>query len=208
MTDKPDGRTERARAAREERRAQILAAALEVFAAKGFHTTSITDLVEAAGVARGTFYLYFDSKDTVFCELLDDLLERFRASVKGIDVASGAASAVDQLVTTVVRILDAAASSQALATIVFKEAVGLDQVVDDRIVSFEEALHDYVRVSLANGVRLGWLRPHDTEVVATLIYGSIRQVIYRYVVVEAGRFDREHVARAMVEHHLLGLIAR
>ena len=51
--DEVDGRTRRAQEAREVRRAAILQAALQVFARRGYHATSITDLVEAAGVARG-----------------------------------------------------------------------------------------------------------------------------------------------------------
>ena len=86
-----DGRSARARALREERRAQILDVAVQVFADKGYHGTSITDLVEAAGVARGTFYLYFDGKHVIFLELLDDLLQRFRGSVRGVGWAVCAA---------------------------------------------------------------------------------------------------------------------
>jgi AcrR family transcriptional regulator len=62
----PDGRVRRGHETREARRAQILESALTVFATKGYHETSVTDLVDAAGVARGTFYLYFDSKEAIF----------------------------------------------------------------------------------------------------------------------------------------------
>lgn len=201
-----DGRTERARALREERRAQIMAAALSVFADKGYHAASITDIVEAAGVARGTFYLYFEGKHVIFLELLDDLLGRFRTSVRGVDLSPEAPPIIDQIVATLGRILDAAASSRALATIIFREAVGLDDDVDARVNTFETRLHDYVRVSLDNGVGMGLLVPHDTDVVATCIYGSIRQVIHRYVVVQDDQFDRTHVARQLVQHHLFGLL--
>lgn len=202
-----DGRTERAKAQREERRAQILATSLQVFATRGYHGTSVTDLVEAAGVARGTFYLYFDSKQAIFLELLDALLEAFRGTVQGIDVAQGSAVMVPQVEATVVRILAAATASRAVATILFREAVGLDAEVDARIAAFEEALHGYIRMSLDNGVRLGWLRPHDTDVAATCVYGSMRQVISRFVIGEEQGWDPEHVAREVVAHHVRGLAA-
>lgn len=201
-----DGRSARAEKLREERRAQILEAALRVFADQGYHAASISDIVKAAGVARGTFYLYFDGKQQIFLQLLDDLLETFRSSVKGVDIDKGSAVMADQLVGTVVRILDAAASSRPLATVLFREAVGLGDEVDAKVVAFEEALHGYVRVSLDNGIRLGWLREHDTDVVATCIYGSIRQLIYRYVVVGEDGFDREAVAREVVALHVFGLL--
>lgn len=202
-----DGRTERAKAQREERRAQILGSALQVFATQGYHATSVSDLVEAAGVARGTFYLYFDSKQAIFLELLDALLEAFRGTVQGIDVTQGSAVMVPQLEDTLVRILAAARASRAVATILFREAVGLDAEVDARIEAFEQALHGYIRASLDNGVRLGWLRAHDADVAATCIYGSMRQVISRYVIGEGEAFQPEHVAREVVAHHVRGLAA-
>lgn len=205
MSQLPDGRTERARAQREERRAQILDAALEVFAAKGYHAASISDLVDACGVARGTFYQYFESKNDVFVALLDELLIRFRGSIRGVDLSADAAPVQLQLVATLSRILTAAESSRALATILFREAVGLDADIDGRIVGFEAALHAYVKTSLDRGIEFGLLVPHDSEVVATLIYGGIRQVIYRYVVVD-GKLDAERVATALVEHHLRALV--
>jgi AcrR family transcriptional regulator len=60
---------------RDRRRAQILKAATGVFAAKGFHQTRISDVIAAAGIARGTFYLYFDSKGELFLGLLRELLQ-------------------------------------------------------------------------------------------------------------------------------------
>lgn len=203
-----DGRTERARAQREERRAQILDAALHVFASKGYHAASISDLVDAAGVARGTFYLYFESKNDVFVALLDGLLATFRGTVKGVDLSEGAPPVHEQLVATVVRILDAAASNRALATIVFREAVGLDADTDGRLLLFESALHTYVQAALDRGVAAGLLRAHDSDVVATCIYGSMRQVIIRYVVVDGdGGIEAERIARALVDHHLTGVLA-
>ena len=44
----------------------------------GYHDASIVKITEAAGVAQGTFYLYFDSKQAVFDELVRDLNRRVR----------------------------------------------------------------------------------------------------------------------------------
>jgi AcrR family transcriptional regulator len=56
---------------RETRRQQILSAATTVFAQKGYRHASVSDIIEAAGIARGTFYLYFQSKEEVFLALID-----------------------------------------------------------------------------------------------------------------------------------------
>jgi AcrR family transcriptional regulator len=71
-----DGRRLKARGART--RAKIVAAAEEVFTELGFHEASIVKITEAAGVAQGTFYLYFASKQEVFEEVVLDLNRRIR----------------------------------------------------------------------------------------------------------------------------------
>ncbi|MGO9390136.1 TetR/AcrR family transcriptional regulator [Rhodoblastus sp.] len=56
----------RTEAEREERMRTIRAAALDVFAAKGFAAARLDDVAQAAGVAKGTIYLYFKSKEDLF----------------------------------------------------------------------------------------------------------------------------------------------
>jgi AcrR family transcriptional regulator len=59
-------------------RTRILEAAEQVFAKHGYHDASIVKITEAAGVAQGTFYLYFGGKQQVFDELVEDLNRRVR----------------------------------------------------------------------------------------------------------------------------------
>src|SRR5262249_12774484 len=68
--------------AQEERRREILEAAVRVFARKGYHTCRVGDIAEEAGVSHGLLYHYFDSKEaileTVFRETWSDLLSALR----------------------------------------------------------------------------------------------------------------------------------
>jgi AcrR family transcriptional regulator len=63
-------------------RRRLLDAAEQVFAELGYLDASIVKITEAAGVAQGTFYLYFDSKKAVFDELVRDLNQRVRHAMK------------------------------------------------------------------------------------------------------------------------------
>jgi len=67
---KPDARAQR----RGERRDAILAAALEEFAARGFAAARLDDVARRAGVAKGTIYLYFRDKESLFQELVRTML--------------------------------------------------------------------------------------------------------------------------------------
>src|ERR1700748_2655229 len=55
---------------REARREAILAAALDEFSAQGFAAARLDDVARRAGVAKGTIYLYFADKETLFQELI------------------------------------------------------------------------------------------------------------------------------------------
>jgi AcrR family transcriptional regulator len=80
-----------ARTARGARtRTRLLHAAEQVFTELGYHDASIVKIAEAAGVAPGTFYLYFAGKLEIFDELVEDLNGRVRQAMA--DAASRAAT--------------------------------------------------------------------------------------------------------------------
>ena len=58
--------------ARAARRDQIIAAAAECFSRSGYHATTMADIAEAAGVSKGTPYLYFPSKEVLFIALYEE----------------------------------------------------------------------------------------------------------------------------------------
>jgi AcrR family transcriptional regulator len=71
----PAARRQRRHAPAEVRRAQILEAALECFATRGYHTATMDDLVRASGLSKGTLYWHFSSKEEVFLALFDRFVE-------------------------------------------------------------------------------------------------------------------------------------
>ncbi|MGE3326101.1 MAG: TetR/AcrR family transcriptional regulator, partial [Acidimicrobiia bacterium] len=64
-----------------ERRDQLLRVALTMFSSKGFHSTSMNDVAEAAGVTKPVLYQHFASKRQLFKELLADEGDRLRNAI-------------------------------------------------------------------------------------------------------------------------------
>jgi AcrR family transcriptional regulator len=62
-----------------DRRSQLLAAARSVFAKKGYESATVAEIVAGAGVAQGTFYLYFPGKDALAGAFAEQFAERFAA---------------------------------------------------------------------------------------------------------------------------------
>ena len=59
--------------AKDERRQELLSAALDEFYEKGFAATRMSDIAKRAGLSKGTLYLYFDSKEDLFRGLMETL---------------------------------------------------------------------------------------------------------------------------------------
>ena len=134
-----DGRILRADARREHRRALILDSAVETFSTKGYHQTRVADIIKSAGIARGTFYLYFESKNAIFLGFLEGLLEEFLSGIEGVDTRPDAPPVYNQLLDRVTVIVQSAASNASLARIIFREAVGLDAEVDQNSATLTTA---------------------------------------------------------------------
>src|SRR5215207_8910446 len=71
-----------------DKRDALLRAAIDTFAARGFFNAQVADVARAAGVAAGTVYLYFRSKDdlltSIFEKTMKDAIAEGRASIAGI----------------------------------------------------------------------------------------------------------------------------
>jgi len=62
----------------QERREQLIVCAARLFAERGYHPTSVADIVAALGVGKGVFYWYFTSKEELLGEILEDALRSMR----------------------------------------------------------------------------------------------------------------------------------
>jgi AcrR family transcriptional regulator len=83
MSSSPPGRAPEPATARGQRtRQKLLDAAEAVFGELGYERASIVEITRAAGVAQGTFYVYFPSKKAVFVELVWELNRKLRRSLR------------------------------------------------------------------------------------------------------------------------------
>ena len=85
----------RRRLTAEERRTEILDAALSAFSRKGYHATSIDDIAGEAGVSKALIYEHFASKQELYADLIArnarELTQRVAAALVGVELESGMA---------------------------------------------------------------------------------------------------------------------
>jgi len=165
---------------RAERRRHLLDCALDVFAEKGYHAASISHIIKQAGVARGTFYLYFESKRSVFEELLDEMLAALGTHIKRIDPSRGATGVLAQMEANVDGVISHLLSNPSMLRLLLAEAVGLDAGFDQKLTEFYDQVLVIIEQALEEGKQMKLVgKAIDTKVAALCILGSIKEVLYQ-----------------------------
>lgn len=162
--------------ARSSRRAQILRCGKEVFSKKGYHNASVSDLIAQAGIARGTFYIYFENKRHIFDTLLEELLQELRRRIQPIRLEAGSPEPLDQLKANIRRVLELVVNEPELIQILLRHASGLDEQARALLDAFYDRVLTLIERSLEHGIRLGLIRPVSSRIAAACILGTVKEV--------------------------------
>ncbi len=174
-----------------ERRKELLRAARDVFATKGYHDAKVDDIVAAAKVAKGTFYLYFPDKRSVFSELVDLLFQRLGAAILKVDTKADVEAQVKHNIRAIVAVL---LDDPALTRILLSYAAGLDPAFEAKIRSFYDGVRMLLEQSLAEGQRLGIVGEGDPRLFATFSLGALKELLFENVIAEVARPREEIVS--------------
>lgn len=198
-----DGRVRRARLLRASRRTALLDAAKRRFARRGYHRTSIDDIIDEAGIARGTFYLHFESKRAIFDELVAELLATLQATVRRIDVSPGAESPRVQLDSMVGRVLQALVDNREMASLLLREAAGLDEDFDRKLSDFYGRIEALLVRALTTGQEMGLVRPMVPAIAARAALGMVKETVQWGILGDEDGPGK--VSVAALAHELIGL---
>lgn len=191
--------------AQSPRRDQILRHAKALFARKGYHDTSIADIISDAGIARGTFYLYFKSKRDVFGALLDILLHELDVRVKPVVLGPAQPSPVDQVRANVRRVLELVGEEPEYLRIVLHHGTALDRQSVQALSRLYDRLHRMIEKSLVLGQRMGLVRRCDTAVASDCILGTVKEVVQRLAMKGVKSSDPDAIAEQIVQFGLRGI---
>ena len=164
-----------------ERRQQILSVAREVFAKRGYHQTTIDDIVAQAGVARGTFYLYFEDKRAVFSDLVDRFAGQLSMAIVRIVTDDAGRSVVEQVRENIRAIIATCLAERAMTKILFSDAVGVDPAFDRKLQTFYDTVVQLLTESLKDGQGLGIVADGEPRVLAYLTIGALKELLYQAV---------------------------
>jgi AcrR family transcriptional regulator len=166
-------------------RDRLLQAAMEVFAAKGYHGAVVDDIVAASDTSKGAFYHYFESKQGIFLTLMDSLGELLEA---GVDAAIAEERGALRKVGAALRIVLALAEEHRdLVKIVLVEAVGLGPALERKRLDIHRRFIRVIRHHLDRAVEEGAIPRQDTALAAQAWLGTLNEVITQWLTDGTGR---------------------
>ena len=167
------------------RRQQLLTAATAVFATRGYRAAGISDIVSAAGVARGTFYLYFESKAQIFLAIADDFYDRLELAIEQggtLPATSGGADGRSLLQASFRRWFEFFHRHRLAATVMLKEAPAIDPRFDRGIAELRQSAYTHFAERFRRFQQLGLVRPSlSPDLVAHLQVGMFEELVKAFV---------------------------
>ena len=157
-------------------RTRLLEAAETVFADLGYHDASIVKITEAAGVAQGTFYLYFSGKQEIFEELVRDLNRRVRRAM-AVGAEHGRTRAEAELLGFM-GYFEFAAQHGALYRIIRQAEFVSPETLQYHYAKITEGYVDGLRGAMARGE----VASGDPEVIAWALMGMGELLGMRWIV--------------------------
>lgn len=157
----------------DERRAALLHAARKVFARRGYHRAGVADVCDELGVARGTFYRYFEGKREIFQAVLAEVMAEVVGVVAPIDVRLPIPEQIRANVDRLVR----AITAEDVCRVLFAEAQGIDDEGDEALRGFYGGALQRIEAALRTGQALGVVRTGDVRLRARLLLGMIKEPV-------------------------------
>ncbi len=157
-------------------RERLLRAAQELIEEGGYGAASVIAIADRAGLAAGTLYRHFDSKEDLFVELFRSVCDReLRAMRAAAEAMPAHASPVDRLVTVLATFARRALSRPRLAWALIAEPV--DPRVDAERLAYRERYSALAAQALRAGIDAGELPAQNVELTAAALVGGCGEAL-------------------------------
>lgn len=189
-----------------DKREAILRAAIKVFAGKGYFNSKVADIASEAGIADGTVYLYFKSKDEILHSIFDRAMEEFIAEGKA--ELAAIADPADRLQRIAELHLEKLGADRDLAVVFQVELRGSIKFMQEfSAAGFAEYL-DIIRQTVADGQAAGAFRDDIKPIVAAkILYGALDEMVTNWVL-SSRSYPLAPMASEVLKLYFRGISAR
>jgi AcrR family transcriptional regulator len=176
-------------------RERLFTAAAELIGEHGFHGTTVDDIVERAGVAKGTVYYHFRSKEALFDALLNEHFSRLSDAFR--TAAEAAGTPTDALRALVRTELDYIHANQAASKLLMSELWRNDRSWCDALRVVRERYITVFHDTLLAGVATGEFRPElDARLAGSALFGMVATTALDWLVFDPARALEDIAASA------------
>jgi len=185
---------------RNKREQLILDSAVKIFRRQGFNETTVSEIIDEADVARGTFYLYFKNKDETVLRIIDRYFEDI---ISALSRLSTSFSENDPR-TSLTQIVTALTSQPHWTLFVLKEVGGYKNDFEARIQMLSDQVVRMISHILDDAMASGVIRGINSKIIAQTMLGSIRELALH--VAREGIVETEPYIKAAISLFLDGLL--
>lgn len=185
------------------KRELILAAALVVFSARGFHSARMEEIAQEAGVGKGTVYEYFHSKEHLFRETLKGGLELYTSQVRwelGREIT--AAGKLAGLVRNNYRY---ARRYRPLARIAMLETIPVDDSFRAWLREMHQEVLEMIEGIVREGMNRGELHVPNPPLFSHLFYGGLSMMLSPFGDMEMDEEEIDQYAAEIIDYYLKGI---
>jgi AcrR family transcriptional regulator len=183
-------------------RERILAAAVDLFATQGYDATSITQVIDRAGVAKGGLYHHFVSKQQLLFEVYGDLITR---QLEGMQRIVDSGQSPDRVLRALIMdLVETTAASAQQALVFFRELSKLGDEHESELRRARRHYHDAVTGLVRDGQRDGQFRAiASAETITFIVFGVINELPLWYR--PGGRKRPDQIATELADFVLAAL---
>ena len=157
-----------------DRRKHIMSVAARVFAEKGYYATTIADLAQAAGIAKGTIYWYFNNKRAIMISILDDISSEIAGTFG--QVLRGSPDGLQALLDCIEPALVLLEKHGPIYLMYFLEIGSTDSSIQEKYRQIYEAVHAGARIAVERGIEGGQIRAVNPDLAAYAVMGMVERV--------------------------------
>ncbi|MFQ5614306.1 MAG: TetR family transcriptional regulator [Anaerolineae bacterium] len=194
--------------AKEDRREQILRAAIACFSRKGYHLTTMDDIVAESGLSKGSLYWHYKNKKDLLLSIMDGYFGQMGEDLEAVvQDAPTAAGKLENLLGMFVQAFNRPEMEQLVSVFIdFYAETRHDEEVGPAVRKVLLSFVDFIAPIVEEGIAAGEFKPvHPRQLTIALM--AAFDGIYLYRMVLPGEFDLAETSRLVIELLLNGLRA-
>ncbi|MFP4198655.1 MAG: TetR/AcrR family transcriptional regulator [Halanaerobium sp.] len=183
-----------------KRKEEIMDEAIKIIASKGYHKTHVADIVEAVGIAKGTFYLYFNSKKDLFLALIKKYQDIFENRFDIDKVADQSYDLKSFLAAFLSEVIEINFEYRDLTIIILREAVTVDNDFNEEYKKMSQQRFKHLKSLFKYLQAKKYLKFDDFNFFACVFTGILDSMIMKRLVLNEEELNQDQITEKAADY--------